>query len=220
MKESFSNLRVTINKTLEECEKSLFSFKKNEEALNALELTSQVLVRTIKAGGKILTCGNGGSMSDAMHMAEEFSGRFRENRRPLAAMALSDPAHMTCVANDFGYEKVFSRMVEALGRKEDCLVAISTSGRSSNIIEAARKAKELGIKVIILTGRKNSTLSNFCDYEICTESESKYADRIQELHIKCIHILLELCENLLFTENSLKSNLSQEPVNVERTNNF
>ena len=147
----------------------------------------------LKNGGKILSCGNGGSMCDAMHFAEELSGRYRENRKALAALSLSDSAHISCVANDYGYDFVFSRGVEALGRPDDVLLAISTSGNSVNVLRAAETARKQGLKVISLTGKDGGKLADLSDVEIRV-SHSGFADRIQEIHIKVIHILILLIE--------------------------
>ena len=154
------------------------------------------IATSLKTGGKVLTCGNGGSLCDAQHFAEELSGRYRQNRRALAAIALTDAAHLTCVANDFGFEFVFSRFVEALGRPGDVLLAISTSGHSPNILRAAEAARELGMTVISLTGKDGGQLAGLSDVEIRVP-HSGYADRIQEIHIKVIHILILLIEKLV-----------------------
>ena len=133
-------------------------------------------------------------MCDAMHFAEELSGRFRKTRQAFAATAISDPAHISCTANDFGYEYIFSRYIEGVAKPGDCLLAISTSGASKNVLLAAEAAHKNGMKVIALTGRDNSPVGQAADVDICTVSGTDYADRVQELHIKCIHILIELCE--------------------------
>ena len=157
---------------------------------------AEVMAQCLKAGGKILSCGNGGSLCDAQHFAEELSGRYRQNRRALAAIALTEAAHLTCVANDFGFEFVFSRYVEALGRPGDVLLAISTSGHSPNIRRAAEAAKEIGMKVVALTGKDGGALAGLSDVEI-RAPHTGYADRIQEIHIKVIHILILLIEKLV-----------------------
>jgi D-sedoheptulose 7-phosphate isomerase len=158
---------------------------------------AETAARALKGGGRILACGNGGSMCDATHFAEELSGRFREDRPALAAMAPNDAAFLTCVANDFGYGDVFSRWVEAFGRRGDVLIAISTSGRSPNIVKAAARARELGIKVVALTGKRSSELSHQVDFELVTPSPGR-TDRVQEAHIKVLHILVELIERRLY----------------------
>ena len=138
-------------------------------------------------------------MSDAIHFAEELSGRFRKNRPALAAMAISDPGHLSCVANDFGYEQVFARFLEAHAGPGDCLLAISTSGRSANVIEAARNAKNSGIAVVALAGAPPAPLESLSDVCIFAGS-SRFADRVQEMHIKIIHIIIALIESDLFPE--------------------
>ena len=152
------------------------------------------MVSALKNGGKIISCGNGGSMCDAMHFAEELSGRFRDDRAPLAAVSISDPSHISCVANDYGFDFVFSRYVEALGNSGDVLLAISTSGNSVNVIKAAEACKAKKIKVIGLTGKDGGKLSSLCDVEIRAPF-SNYADRAQEIHIKVIHALIQYIES-------------------------
>ena len=165
--------------------------------IKKIELSSSQIFETINQKSKIFACGNGGSMCDAMHFAEELSGRFRENRRGLPAISISDPSFITCVANDFGFENIFSRFLEANAEKNDLLIAISTSGKSKNILRACEFCKKNGIKVISLTGRKNSEVSKYSDIDICTPN-GKYSDRVQELHTLIIHLLVELVEDLMF----------------------
>lgn len=156
-----------------------------------------IMVDSIKNGGKILSCGNGGSLCDAMHFAEELTGRYRDNRPAIPAIAISDVSHMACVGNDYGYEYVFSRYLEALGNKGDVLLAISTSGNSPNVLRAIEVAKKNGMKVIGLTGKNGGAMANICDVEI-RAPHSNYADRAQEIHIKCIHSLIDHIERNLF----------------------
>jgi D-sedoheptulose 7-phosphate isomerase len=165
----------------------------------AIHEAAQKISAAFKAGGKVYACGNGGSMCDALHFAEELSGRFRKDRPPLAAMAIGDSAHISCVANDYGYEEVFSRFLQAHGRKGDVLLGISTSGQSVNVIKAAQTAHSLGMEVIVLTGHTPRPLTAWAHTEICTPGFTPYADRVQELHIKVIHILVELCEGYCFS---------------------
>lgn len=185
---------------LTEARSALDALIVNETALNAVAEAGRLLSDCLGKGGRVYSCGNGGSMCDAMHFAEELSGRFRLDRKPLAATAISDPSHMTCVANDYGYEAVFGRYVEAHGRKGDCLLAISTSGRSPNVLAAARSAAAQDVTVIAMTGRPGSPLSELATIEICTPA-GRFADRVQELHIKIVHILIELVERSLFPQN-------------------
>lgn len=153
-----------------------------------------------RAGGTVYSCGNGGSLCDAMHFAEEMTGRYRGNRPPYRAMAIADASHLACVSNDFGYEHVFSRWIEAYGKKNDVLIGISTSGTSKNVLAALRVAKERGVSVIALTGKADSPIAKEADIAIVTPA-GHYADRVQELHIKVIHILIELIERELNPEN-------------------
>lgn len=165
--------------------------------LGRIENAAVVLAQAFSSNGRVWSAGNGGSMCDAMHFAEELSGRYREDRQSLPAMAFSDPGFLTCVANDFGYERVFERAIEAHCRPGDVLVLFSTSGTSANILAAARKAKEREVTVIGMTGRFGTDLESFCDICLVTPG-GKYADRIQELHIKIVHILIAGVERLLF----------------------
>ena len=171
----------------------LFSTEQNMEKIrDAIEM----LTASLNQGGKVISCGNGGSMCDAMHFAEELSGRFRNDRRGLAAISISDPSHISCVANDYGYEYIFSRYVEAIGTYGDVLLGISTSGNSENVIKAVKTAKEKGIKTIVLTGKTGGKLADLADLEI-RAPQSEYADRAQEIHIKVIHALIDGIERSL-----------------------
>ena len=154
---------------------------------------AELLVESFKAGGKVISCGNGGSHCDAMHFAEELSGRYRENRPALPAMAVSDVSHITCVGNDYGFEQIFARHVEAFGRAGDVLLGISTSGKSPNVLAAVKVARERGVKVIALTGKDGGELARLADVAIVVPHFG-YADRIQEIHIKVIHTLIDLIE--------------------------
>lgn len=164
--------------------------------ISKIEQAGAIMSTALKQGNKIISCGNGGSMCDAMHFAEELSGRFRDDRKALAAVSISDPSHISCVGNDYGYDKVFSRYLEALGNKGDVLLAISTSGNSKNVLNAIAVAKEKGIVIIGLTGKDGGQMAALCDVEIRAPF-SKYADRAQEIHIKVIHSLIHYIENNL-----------------------
>ena len=190
-----------VKASLLDAQKALEALLANEEALNAIEAAGQLMADTIAAGGKILSCGNGGSLCDSMHFAEEMTGRYRLNRPGFAAIAISDPSHMSCVGNDYGYEEVFARYTQAVGRPGDVLLAITTSGTSKNILKAVEAAKANGMKVVGMTGRVGSPLAEMADIAIVTPSGSAYADRVQELHIKAIHIMIELVERRLAPEN-------------------
>jgi D-sedoheptulose 7-phosphate isomerase len=178
--------------------KVLQSFS-NEENYKKIEEAAQVIITSIKNKGKVISCGNGGSMCDAMHFAEEMTGRFRKNRPPLAAVSNSDHSHITCVANDYGYQYIFSRFVESVGVEGDVLLAISTSGNSDNIINAVKSAKERGIKSIALTGKDGGKLASIADLEIRVP-HLEWADRIQEVHIKIIHTLIQIVEQEIYPE--------------------
>lgn len=159
----------------------------------SIQQAAEILVRSFQTGGKVISCGNGGSMCDAMHFAEELTGRFRNDRPAFPAISISDPSHLSCTANDFGYDYVFSRFVEAHGKRGDVLLAISTSGNSSNVLKAAEGAKKLGMKIIGLTGKDGGKLGAMADVEI-RSPESEFADRAQEIHIKAIHCIILLVE--------------------------
>jgi D-sedoheptulose 7-phosphate isomerase len=158
-----------------------------------LEKAGDLMVQTLRSGNKIISCGNGGSMCDAMHFAEELTGRFQSDRRPLPAFAISDPSHITCVANDFGFDHIFSRTVEALGKPGDILLAISTSGNSQNLVNAIGSARLIGMKVVGLTGKTGGLMAPMCDVEI-NVPHNGYSDRIQEIHILLIHSLVNYIE--------------------------
>jgi len=183
----------TIKEHFLEAELVLKDFLSNDENFKNIELAGQTLVAAIQQGGKVISCGNGGSMCDAMHFAEELSGRYRGDRKALPALAISDPSHISCVGNDYGYSSIFSRMVEAIGQKGDVLFAISTSGNSENILKAIGAAREKGMKVIGLTGKDGGKMADLCDVEI-RAPKSQYADRAQEIHIKVIHSLIDFVE--------------------------
>lgn len=163
------------------------------ENFEKLERAGILMVDSLKNGGKIISCGNGGSMCDAMHFAEELTGRYRNDRRALPAISISDASHISCVANDYGYEFVFSRYLEAMGNKGDVLLAFSTSGNSKNVLNAIQVAKEKGMKVVGLTGKNGGQMADLCDVEI-RAPHSEYADRAQEIHIKCVHSLIDFIE--------------------------
>ena len=187
--------KETIRKHFDEAAEVLKSFNNDEnqtKIANAIILMSEALSN----GNKIISCGNGGSMCDAMHFAEELSGKFRNDRKGLAALSISDPSHITCVANDYGFDEIFSRYVEAVGNKGDILLGISTSGNSGNVINAVEAARKQGIKTIVLTGKTGGALAEIADLEI-RAPRSKFADRAQEIHIKVIHTLIDGIERAL-----------------------
>lgn len=177
----------------QEAMQTLQRFMEDAEQMNHIDRAAQAMLQAIKADGKILSCGNGGSHCDAMHFAEELTGRYRGNRPGIAAIAISDVSHISCVGNDYGYDQIFSRYVEAVGRKGDVLLAISSSGNSANVIKAIEAAKAKGIKVVGLTGKDGGKMAGLVDIEI-RAPYSEYADRAQEIHIKVIHSLIDSIE--------------------------
>lgn len=185
-----------IKGQLKESAQILENFMTNPQNLQRIHQVASIMAVSLKNGGKIISCGNGGSHCDAMHFAEELTGKYRDERRSLPAIAISDPTYMSCTANDYGFEHVFSRFVEGLGKSGDVLLVISTSGNSPNVIKAAEAARDRGMKVVALTGKGGGKLAYLADAEIRV-SHNGYADRIQEIHIKVIHILIFLIEKFL-----------------------
>ncbi len=185
-----------IRKNFIEAQKVLDEFIACEANFEKIHAAVEVMVSALQKENKILSCGNGGSMSDAMHFAEELTGRYRDDRKALAAIAISDPGHISCVSNDFGYEFIFSRYLEAHGKPGDVLLAISTSGNSQNIINAIYAAKKRGVIVVGLTGKSGGKMASLCDIEI-RAPKSDYADRVQEIHIKVIHTIIGLVEKMM-----------------------
>lgn len=186
-------MKQIIEANLAEAREVLNDFMANPANISAIESAADLLIGSVNSGHKIISCGNGGSMTDAMHFAEELSGVFREKRPALPALSISDPSHISCTGNDLGFDEVFSRYIESLGQEGDILLAISTSGNSMNIIKAVEAAHEKGMKVVGLTGKTGGLLAGMVDAEICVKGR-KYSDRIQEVHIKILHILVLLIE--------------------------
>ena len=188
-------MQELIKKELLIAQQVLEDFLKDESLIQAIEEAGQLMAHSIKKGGKIISCGNGGSHCDAMHFAEELTGRYRDNRPALPAVAISDVSHISCVGNDYGFDQIFSRYIEGLGNPGDVLLGISTSGNSVNVIKAVEAARKKQMKVVILTGKDGGKLRGQSDVEICVPHFG-YADRIQEIHIKVIHILILMIEKL------------------------
>jgi D-sedoheptulose 7-phosphate isomerase len=190
------NLEAVIQQEFLEAQSVLQAFNREPKNFQNIAQAATLMAESLRNGGKILSCGNGGSHCDAMHFAEELTGKYRNPRRSLAAIAISDPTYMSCVGNDYGYDQVFSRFIEGVGRPGDVLLAISTSGNSENIIRAVEAARQQNMKVVILSGKDGGKLRGKGDVEICVPHFG-YADRIQEVHIKVIHNLILGIERLL-----------------------
>lgn len=187
---------------------------KTPDALLFFQKASRMIVETFSQRHKLLVAGNGGSLCEAMHFAEELTGQFRRRRPPLAAIALADPGHITCTANDYGFESIFSRGVEALGNADDLFVGLSTSGNSPNIILAFQTARKLGLKTMAFLGRDGGKLRGFADVELIIE-ETRTSDRIQEAHLTAMHLLIELVENALYPIDS-KTSSNPPPASVKK----
>lgn len=185
-----------ISAHFEEAASVLERFRTDRNNIGSVLQAGEVLVAALQAGGKLISCGNGGSMCDAMHFAEELTGKFRNDRNPIAAICISDPSHLTCVGNDHGFEQVFARFVQAHGKPGDALLAISTSGNSPNVLRAAEIAKRQGMAVVGLTGKDGGKLAPLCDVEVRVPHHG-YADRVQEVHIKVVHALIDHIEQAL-----------------------
>lgn len=192
LKENIRNSYLTAFETIK-------AFVENEENIEKTEKIAQELALAYKNGKKSLIAGNGGSNCDAMHFAEEFTGKFRKDRRALPSISISDSSHITCVGNDYGFDFVFAKGVEAFGQEGDFFFGISTSGNSKNIIEAVKSAKERNLKTVALLGKDGGKLKGVCDYEFIIPGET--SDRIQEVHMMILHIIIEGVERILFPEN-------------------
>ncbi len=189
-----------VKAALTDAQNALAALIENEAMLETIAQAAHAIAQSQRQGGAVYSCGNGGSLCDAMHFAEEMTGRYRQDRKPYRAAAISDVSHMACVGNDYGYEHVFSRWIEAMGTDKDVLIAITTSGTSKNIVAAAKAAKAKGVTVVALTGKSSSPITELADIAVVTPA-GRWADRVQELHIKVIHILIELIERELDAQN-------------------
>ena len=187
-KNAFKEAQLTLNQ-----------FMDDPAQLQRCVQFTEMILKTVRSGGNLFSCGNGGSHCDAMHFAEEFTGRYRKDRKPVGALALGNAPHVTCVANDYGFEHIFSREVGGLGRKGDLLIGLSTSGNSQNVVNAFAQAKEMGIQTVGLLGRNGGKLNEMADLAIVIPAET--SDRIQEMHIKLLHTVIESVERELFPEN-------------------
>lgn len=194
------NTENTWKSSLQEAAEILQLFLSDESCMSACQEFSRLMVETLKNGGNIFSCGNGGSHCDAMHFAEELTGRFRGDRPAMGALALGDSSHVTCVSNDFGFDHIFSRQIEGLGRSGDLLIGLSTSGNSKNVINAFETAKAKGIKTVALLGKGGGQLASLANVAIVVPKATT-SDRIQEIHIKLIHTVIETAERELFPDN-------------------
>lgn len=188
-----------IQESLNQAQNTLNEFVANSKNIDLIQTAVDTFVTSFKNKGRVFSCGNGGSMCDSLHFAEELTGRYRKDRAPLPATGISEAGHITCIANDFGFDHIFSRFVEAWGNQGDVLLAISTSGNSANVIKAVEVAKAKGMKVVGLLGKDGGKLKSMVDVPIIIDCP--ITDRIQEVHIKCIHIFIEGIERQLFPEN-------------------
>jgi len=185
----------TLRRAFEDAENALAAFRHDGNALVEIERCARLIVEAFRSGGCVYACGNGGSMADAMHFAEEFTGRFHLDRRPYPALALGDQTHLTCVGNDYGFDHVFSRQVEAFGREGDVLVVLSTSGSSQNIVRAAEAARQRGMKVVGFLGKAGGDVRALCDVVIIAPGAD--SARVQELHMLTLHAVIEAVEKEL-----------------------
>ena len=192
-------LREEIKKSFLTGYKILQQFVENDENFIKIEKTCEMIVESIRNGGKPIICGNGGSLTDAMHFAEELTGRFRGDRKALPAISISDPSHITCAGNDYGFNEIFARGVEAYGQKDDVFIGISTSGNSENVIRAFKKAKDLGLKTVAILGKNGGKIKGTTDIEFIIPGET--SDRIQEIHMFILHTIIEGIERIVFPEN-------------------
>jgi D-sedoheptulose 7-phosphate isomerase len=191
---------ASIRASFEEAARTLQAFLDDPTCLEGVERFAALAHETLAAGGRLMSCGNGGSMCDAMHFAEEWTGRFRADRAALPAIAFSDPSHLTCIANDLGFDEIFARQVEAHGRPGDLLVVLSTSGNSPNIVRALEVARDLGVRTVGLLGKGGGAVRELVDVPVVVPV-AVTSDRIQEVHIKILHTTIEAVERRLFPEN-------------------
>lgn len=193
---------------IEDCVRAIEQLK-SPSSVSFIQNASQALATCFKNGNKVIIAGNGGSLCDATHFAEELTGVFRQVRRPLPVIALADPGHLTCTANDLGYESVFARGVEAYGKPGDIFVGLTTSGNSPNIVRAFKMAQELDLQTIAFLGKGGGSLKGFADFELIIEGFST-SDRIQEAHMAAMHLMIEMVENILFYQPQASHQLEKE----------
>lgn len=196
---SAENLDSQVLASLEEGRRTLQAFLADTQSARGIADMARMLAQCFKDGNKVLACGNGGSACDAVHFAEEFTGRFRKDRPALPAIHLTDGAHLTCVGNDYGFDEVFARGVMAYGKPGDVLLGISTSGNSRNVIRAVEEARKLGMKIFLLLGKDGGALRGQGDCELWVKASA--TERIQEIHMLALHIVIEGVERILFPAN-------------------
>ena len=189
-------MRSSILRAIDDAIRAAHALK-TKEGLEFIESSARMIAACFQNGGKILIAGNGGSLCDAMHFAEELTGQFRKKRKALPAIALSEPGHLTCVGNDFGFDSIFARGVEAFGQPGDVFIGLTTSGNSLNIIKAVEEAKTKGLRTIAFLGKTGGKMRGLCDLEWII-SGFPYSDRVQEAHMSAIHIIIEMVEKELF----------------------
>lgn len=189
-----------VRASFEEARATLDAFLADPSLIEAVGAFATLCQATLAGGGRLLSCGNGGSMCDAMHFAEEWTGRFQGDRSALPALAFSDPSQLTCIANDFGYDEVFARSLQAHGRAGDLLVCLSTSGNSPNTIRALEEARRMGIQSVAILGKDGGKMRDLADLAIVVP-HAVTSDRIQEVHIKILHIAIETVERAMFPSN-------------------
>jgi D-sedoheptulose 7-phosphate isomerase len=188
-------MQETFRRSFADAEVALNEFRFNPANIELLETIGMLIADCFKNRGRVFCCGNGGSMADALHFAEECTGRFKEDRQPYPAMALGEPTHLSCVSNDYGFDHVFSRQVDAFGHEGDVLMLLTTSGNSENLLRAAHAAKRRGVKTVAFVGRGGGKLAGCCDYLLDAPGQS--SDRIQEIHMMALHALVEAVESVL-----------------------
>lgn len=186
----------TISASFDTAQQALGSFMASSDGYSSIAAIATEIAQSFQAGGKCIIFGNGGSMCDANHFAEEFTGRFRSDRPALPCISISEPSHLSCVANDYGFDEVFARGVQAYAKAGDMVIGISTSGSSPNVIRAMQAAKELKCKTFALLGRDGGALKDCCDHQIIIPGET--SDRIQEIHMMILHIIIECVEQILY----------------------
>jgi D-sedoheptulose 7-phosphate isomerase len=192
------NIKAVFQNNFQYARQCIDEFMAQPEVLEKMEMMTKMMLETFNQGGTIFTCGNGGSHCDAMHFAQEWTGRYRKDRKPMGALALGDPSHLTCVSNDFGFERVFERQLLGLAGKGDLLFCLSTSGQSKNQVYAVEAARSLGIRTIALLGRDGGELRPMVDLAIVVPAMT--SDRIQEVQTKVWHTAIETIERIIFPE--------------------